>query len=132
MNGSIKPFDADAEYFIDEGCFITELSNSADDPDVSIASARVEPGVTTRWHRLLDTVERYYIISGSGRMELGDKPAREVHPGDVVVIPPLCKQRIKNTGTGDLIFLAICSPRFRMDAYQDIDERIRSSQKGAG
>ena len=33
------------EHLIDEGCFIVELSNAPDDPDVSIARARVPPGV---------------------------------------------------------------------------------------
>ena len=40
----LKANEAD-EYYFDEGCFILELSNSAADPDVSIARARVKPGV---------------------------------------------------------------------------------------
>ena len=44
-----------------------------------------------------------------------------VAPGDVVLIPPGCRQRIANIGDGDLIFLAICTPRFRAEAYEDID-----------
>lgn len=104
-----------------EGCFITELSNSADDPDVSIARARVEPGVTTRRHRLKGITERYYIVSGKGRVEIGDLPPRVVNPGDVVLIPPMCPQRITNIGKEDLIFLAICSPRFTQKAYEDMD-----------
>ena len=40
MKASISQFDAENEYFFDESCFITELSNSADDPGVSIAWAR--------------------------------------------------------------------------------------------
>ena len=35
------------EFYTAEKCYITELANSADDTDVSIARARVEPGVTT-------------------------------------------------------------------------------------
>ncbi|MBI5752573.1 MAG: hypothetical protein HZA59_10585 [Hydrogenophilales bacterium] len=45
----------DAEFYTPEGCFITELSNSDADPEVSIAQARVPAGVTTRWHRLNGT-----------------------------------------------------------------------------
>lgn len=54
-------------------------------------------------------------------MEVGDLPPRAVGPGDVVVIPPACRQRITNDGHEDLIFLAICTPRFRFEAYADID-----------
>jgi mannose-6-phosphate isomerase-like protein (cupin superfamily) len=109
-----------AEHPIAEGCFILELSNSMDDPDLSVARARVPPGVTTRWHRLRNTAERYVILEGAGRAEVGGLPPREVRPGDVVLIPPSCRQRIANTGTGDLVFLALCTPRFTQAAYEEL------------
>lgn len=118
----IKPYDPGAEYFFAEGCFITELSNAADDPEVSIARARVEPGQTTRWHLLRDTIERYVLLEGSGRVEVGDLPPQRVDPGDVVVIPAGMRQRISNPGPGDLVFLAVCSPRFEASAYVDAEE----------
>lgn len=117
MKACIKHFDGDQEYFIDEGCYIVETSNTADDPEVSIARARVEAGKTTRWHRLKGISERYIILSGRGRVEVGDVPPREVVAGDVVLIPPMVRQRIGNIGQSDLIFLVICSPRFSPAAY---------------
>lgn len=110
------------EHFFKEGCFIQELSNSLDDSYCSIARARVEPGVTTRLHRLSGIVERYVILEGRGRTEVGEAPPADVGPGDVVLIPAGCEQRITNTGESDLIFLAICTPRFRPNAYEDVDE----------
>ncbi len=110
-----------SEYFFREGCFIAELSNHADDPAVSIARARVEPGRTTRWHRLRGTVERYVILSGTGIVEVGDAPPRAVSAGDVVLIAAQQAQRIHNNGDADLIFLAICTPRFVPENYQDIE-----------
>ncbi|HEV3008467.1 MAG TPA: cupin domain-containing protein [Burkholderiales bacterium] len=115
----IRRFDPGAEFRIPEGCFINELSNTPDDAAVSIARARVPRGVTTRWHRVKGTAERYVILEGRGRVEVGDLPAQEVGPGDFVLIPPSCRQRIANIGDGDLIFLAICTPRFVQEAYQD-------------
>ena len=121
MKASINHYNPQDEFFIDEGCHIIELSNSREDADVSIAQARVEPGVTTRWHRLTDTIERYVIISGSGLVEVDELAPTEVNPGDVVLIPALSQQRICNTGTQDLVFLAICSPRFSSSCYEDMD-----------
>lgn len=112
------------EFHIPENCYITELSNSSDDPDLSIARARVEPGVTTRWHRLAGTAERYYIISGRGVAEIGELPPQEVNAGDIVLIPEMCRQRITNIGSEDLIFLAICTPRFSNDIYEDISDIV--------
>ena len=58
MKARINAIASLEEYFFDEGCHIIELLNADDDPDVSIARARVEPGGVTRWHRLAGTVER--------------------------------------------------------------------------
>lgn len=121
MKETIKHQNLENEYYTKEKCYITELSNSTDDPEVSIARARVEPGVTTSWHRLKTTVERYYIISGKGRVEIGQLPRREVNAGDIVIIPPECRQRITNIGSEELIFLAICTPRFSNDVYEDLE-----------
>ena len=110
------------EYYFKEGCHILELSNSLDDPSVSIAQARVEPGATTRWHKLRDTTERYVITQGQGYVEVGELPPRLVSRGDVVIIPPDCRQRISNQGNTDLIFLAICSPRFELCHYCDLED----------
>lgn len=119
MKSKIHRYAANREYFFIEGCYINELSNTADDPDVSIARARVEPGKTTHWHHLKHTTERYVILEGQGDVEINDNPAQSVKVGDVVIIPPESRQRITNTGFGDLIFLAICSPRFQESNYLD-------------
>lgn len=113
--------DPGAEFFTPEQCHILELSNIPGDPDCSIARARVEPGGVTRWHVLAGTAERYVVLAGRGRAEIGARPPREVGPGDVVLIPPGCRQRIANAGPADLVFLAVCTPRFRPENYADVD-----------
>lgn len=115
-----RPF---AEYYTDELCYINELANRPEDPAVSIARARVAPGICTRWHRLSGIVERYVILSGVGEVEVGDLPAQSVAALDVVWIPAGCRQRIRNIGDEDLVFLAICSPRFISSAYEDIEDQ---------
>jgi len=122
MKASIKKQELANEFYTAEKCFITELSNTSDDSEVSIARARLTPGVTTNWHRLKETAERYCIISGEGLVEIGEMLPQQVTSGDTVLIPPMCRQRITNTGSEDLIFLAICTPRFLLDNYEDIED----------
>ena len=122
MKASIVSFDSESEYFFEEGCFINELSNSENDNEVSIAQARLAPGTGTRWHSLEGTAERYVITAGQGRVEVGDLSAQTVSVGDVVFIPPGSPQRITNTEAVDLVFLAICSPRFSSEVYTDLEE----------
>jgi mannose-6-phosphate isomerase-like protein (cupin superfamily) len=122
MDANILTFNEDAEYYTDELCYINELSNTPNDPDVSIARARVQMGITTRWHRLRGITERYVILQGQGLVEVGELVPQKIKCGDVVIIPPECRQRITNIGNDDLIFLAICSPRFQQNAYEDIED----------
>lgn len=110
-----------AEFFTEERCFISEVSNDNCDDNLSIARARVEAGVTTAWHRLHDVEERYLIISGKGMVEIGEIPPAPVIAGDVVRIPAGTCQRITNTGKTDLIFYALCTPRFTPECYIDLE-----------
>jgi mannose-6-phosphate isomerase-like protein (cupin superfamily) len=128
MKEGIKRMEIGSEFFTGERCYIVEISNTPDDPDVSIARARVPPGGSTRWHRLIGTAERYIILEGRGLVEAGGLSPHEVGAGDVVLIPPMCRQRITNIGPSDLIFLAICTPRFKPEAYEDIEEEVNGSR----
>ena len=109
----IKNHYPNAEYYFEEGCHIIETSNSADGEDVSIAQARVGKGQLTKWHSLENTTERYLILSGCGSVEVGTAEPCDITKGDVVIVPESNRQRIKNTSEHDLLFLAICSPRFQ-------------------
>lgn len=121
MRPGIRPLRVEEEFYIDEGCHIVEVSNSPDDPALSIARARVAPGRTTRWHRLEGIAERYVIVSGRGLVEVGELAPCEVGAGDVVRIPAGIRQRITNIGTTDLVFFCLCTPRFDPAAYRDLD-----------
>ena len=117
MKSYVRKLCRSEEYYFKEGCHIIEVSNSTQDQDLSIAHARVTAGQTTQWHWLTDTFERYIIVRGQGLVEIGDAEPEAVNPGDVVLIPPGVRQRITNSGSTDLEFMAICSPRFHADNY---------------
>jgi mannose-6-phosphate isomerase-like protein (cupin superfamily) len=113
--------DASKEFSTPERCYIIETFNSAADESMSIARARVEPGITTAWHHVAGTVERYIIAEGRGRVEVGEFPASDVGPGDVVIIPAGVRQRITNIGDRDLIFYCVCTPRFQSRNYRALE-----------
>jgi mannose-6-phosphate isomerase-like protein (cupin superfamily) len=121
MREAVIKSDREAELFTPERCYILEMSNSEADPGVSIARARVEPGITTALHRLEAVEERYIVLEGVGRMEVGDLEPVDVEPGAVVLVPAGTRQRITNTGDRDLIFLCVCTPRFYPGSYEDIE-----------
>jgi mannose-6-phosphate isomerase-like protein (cupin superfamily) len=108
------------EFLTPERCYIVE-TYATDEDSMSIARARVEPGVTTAWHLVEHTTERYIIAEGRGRVEVGDFPAVDVGPGDVVMIPSATRQRIANVGAVDLIFYCVCTPRFHSKNYRSLE-----------
>jgi len=109
-----------AEFPTDERCAITERLNDPACPEVSLARARVAPGVTTRLHAVRGIVERYVIVAGQGVVEVAGQSAA-VGPGDRVLIAAGVAQRISNAGETDLVFDCLCTPRFVPEAYVDLD-----------
>lgn len=108
------------EFWTGERCFITELINDPSLADVSLARARVEPGVTTELHAL--TVRELYIIElGTGLFDDGRSEPVEAGPGTCIEIPPNAPQRITNTGDTDLVFLCLCTPRFDPAGYRSLE-----------
>ncbi len=121
MNPFLIPAPDNAEErWTGERCFITERLNDARVPQVSMATARVEPGTTTELHQL--AVNEWYLVRrGQGLMEVGDQAPFRVTGGDTVVIPAGVAQRITNTGDDDLEFDCVCIPRFSVDCYTALE-----------
>jgi mannose-6-phosphate isomerase-like protein (cupin superfamily) len=115
MEPKIVKSETLSEYESSERCFISEnWSSSA----VSIARARVKPGVTTVPHHLVETNEIYVIVRGVGKAKIGKLEPCDVKGGDTVFIPAGTSQQITNIGQSDLVFYCICMPRFAQECYR--------------
>ena len=86
---------------------------------ISIAQARIKPGITTMAHHLVGVNEIYLITSGEGQVDVGNIKPTKVAQGDLVVIPAGASQRISNIGKTDLVFYCICTPKFTAQCYSD-------------
>ncbi len=108
-------------YLTPERCYIAE---NYSDKDVSIAVAKVKPGVTTKAHHLKGIQEIYIITAGEGEVAFSGLEPTKVSVGDVIVIPAGASQKIKNTGNTDLVFYCVCTPRFMEAGYFDDEPEI--------
>ncbi len=77
----------------------------------SLAEARLAPGQATTPHYHPRTEEIYYILEGTGAMQVG-LDVSEVGPGDAIAIPAALAHQITNTGSGLLRFLCYCAPGY--------------------
>ncbi len=102
-----------APYVTRDGSEIRELMH----PQVhgncrqSLAEATVSPGCSTRMHKHHASEELYHVLSGSGRMTLGDQ-IFSVTSGDTLCIAPGTAHRVENTENQDLVILCCCTPPY--------------------
>jgi mannose-6-phosphate isomerase-like protein (cupin superfamily) len=60
----------------------------------------------------------YIVVSGSGRMLVGDEE-RDVGAGDLVFVPPAVRHGITNTGDDTLTYVSAATPAFSVtDLYE--------------
>jgi len=97
------------EFFVTkDGSTIRELHHT----DVqSLAEATLEPDEATQRHYHRATEEIYFVLKGSGRMEV-DGETRMVRPGDAILIPAGAWHTLENNGTSELRILCCCAPPY--------------------
>jgi mannose-6-phosphate isomerase-like protein (cupin superfamily) len=102
----------DARPFVtDDGSTIRSLLDLSNAPVAhqSLAEATIEAGASTVRHHHRVSEEIYYIVAGSGLMEI-DGEERPVGVGDAILIPPGAWHTISATGDGPLRLLCACAP----------------------
>ena len=77
----------------------------------SLAEATLAGGQSTERHYHAQSEEIYYVVEGSGEMEL-DGERQQVGVGDAVLIPPGARHQIRADAEG-LRFLCCCAPAYR-------------------
>jgi mannose-6-phosphate isomerase-like protein (cupin superfamily) len=105
---------ADAEPFVTaDGSTIRVLldAETAAARNQSLAEAELGPGRETTRHYHRESEEIYFVLSGSGEMEV-DGDRRAVGPGDAILIPPGAWHQI-TTGDDPIRFLCVCAPPYR-------------------
>ena len=112
--------DKEKEFYTDEKCHIIEMMNIPEIENVSVSQARVEPGITTQSHAL-HFDEIYYILEGEGKMQINNEERRQLYKGDLAFIKRGSSQRITNSANTDLVFLCICTPRFKSEGYSSTE-----------
>lgn len=105
------------------GCSLREMFNPLkDDLELrfSMAHTTLAAGDITKNHRLHSS-EMYYIIKGKGVIYI-DGESEEVKEGQAIYVPPNKKQRLKNTGNEDLVFLCMVDPAYCVEDEEILDE----------
>lgn len=89
----------------------------------------MEPGEAPPLHQHDDTEQVFYVLSGTGRLEIG--PDAEDHgpvvPGDLVRIPPSTPHRVHCTSEEPLRYLVVdCFPGGRPQEEPTWDSHVRA------
>lgn len=114
---TINPLSAQPPFTTRDGSTIRSLLDRSNAPvqNQSLAEATLPAGAATQRHYHKLSEEFYFILEGSGTMEI-DGETREVRPGDAILIPPNSRHQITASPTG-LRFLCCCAPPY---AHEDV------------
>jgi mannose-6-phosphate isomerase-like protein (cupin superfamily) len=107
----VQNLDQQPPFTTKDGSTIRSILDRTNAPvqNQSLAEARIAAGNTTQRHFHRVAEEFYFILEGTGLMEI-DGTEREVGPGDAVLIPPGAWHTIR--ATRDLRFLCCCAPPY--------------------
>ena len=77
----------------------------------SLAEATLEPDQATErhYHRLSEEI--YFVVKGSGDLEV-DGEHKRIAVGDAALIPPGAWHTLHNNGTSELRILCCCAPPY--------------------
>ncbi|HEX8313142.1 MAG TPA: cupin domain-containing protein [Chthoniobacteraceae bacterium] len=108
---TIQNIEAQAPFTTKDGSTIRSILDRTNAPvqKQSLAEARVPSGSATQRHYHKLAEEFYFIQEGSGAIEI-DGEAREVLPGDAILIPAGAWHTI--TAHDELRFLCCCAPPY--------------------
>src|SRR5256714_9701095 len=115
----IQNLDGQQPFTTKDGSTIRSILDATNAPvrNQSLAEARVPAGGATERHFHKLSEEFYFILEGSGTMEI-DSETCPVGPGDAILIPP--GARHTNRAATDLRFLCCCAPAYsHEDTYFD-------------
>ena len=99
-----------------DGSTIRSLLDRSNAPvaNHSLAEATIEAGSATTRHHHRIAEEIYYLVEGSGTMEL-DGELRTVRTGDAILIPPGAWHQISADAGARIRLLCTCSPPYSHD-----------------
>ncbi|MEA3209269.1 MAG: hypothetical protein QOE70_2326 [Chthoniobacter sp.] len=111
----VLALDAQTPFTTKDGSTIRSILDRSNAPvqKQSLAEARVPAGSATQRHYHQLAEEFYFILEGSGTIEI-DGASREVRPGDAILIPPGAWHTIR--AREPLRFLCCCAPPY---AHED-------------
>jgi len=110
---TIQNLNAQAPFTTKDGSTIRSILDHTNAPvqRQSLAEASLPPGGGTARHFHKLSEEIYFLLEGTGVMEI-DGNTRTVAPGDAILIPPGAWHQITATGPAHLRFLCCCAPAY--------------------
>lgn len=86
---------------------------------VWVGTSTIEPGASSNQHKHDDAEEVFYILSGTGRVQVGDEE-ENIGPGSCIYIPPTVLHELINDSNEKLKLVSITAPPFTPKNFKDV------------
>jgi mannose-6-phosphate isomerase-like protein (cupin superfamily) len=90
---------------------------------LSLGYFRLEPGQSGPKHIHENEVEVYIVLSGKGRVDIGDETV-ELVVGSILYVPPMVEHQTVNIGQSDLEFYGVFSPSTALTEMLQWEKRL--------
>jgi mannose-6-phosphate isomerase-like protein (cupin superfamily) len=112
----VRNLDKAEAFTTKDGSTIRELLGPRTAPvqNQSLAEATLGPGQATERHYHAASEELYYVVEGTGEMEVDGRRA-QVGVGDAILIPPGAWHQLRASPDGQVRILCCCAPPYSDD-----------------
>ncbi|MBP6785483.1 MAG: cupin domain-containing protein [Verrucomicrobiales bacterium] len=109
----VNQLSAQKPFTTADGSTIRSILDRTNAPVIhqSLAEASLAPGGATERHYHRESEEIYFILEGTGLMEINGEQ-RTVGPGDAILIPPGEWHQIRCPDIDGIRFLCCCAPPY--------------------
>ncbi|MBA7479691.1 hypothetical protein ES707_15127 [subsurface metagenome] len=83
----------------------------------------IEQGSSSNLHLHDDAEEIFYVVSGAGRVKVGEEE-EDIALGSCIFIPPKTLHQLLNTGHVELKVLAVTSPPFTAVGFREVHQEL--------
>ncbi|MBW4062194.1 cupin domain-containing protein [Candidatus Saccharibacteria bacterium] len=103
------------------GVLVRDVITNSDEPELSLAEVRIEPGSRFPFHRFAGGPEQFRVMTGACRLMFLTENPVDLVVGHYISIPPGVWFSITTVGDEPVVFVVANAPAFTVDGCEMLE-----------